>query len=121
VDEPQFRLKDIIPLELYARERGVSSEVTHREVTEAADTVIDYVHDMVYNPCAEVCTMNTNIDIDEKLMDEALDLGEAKTKKAVVNEALAEYVRIRRMRKILDLAGTVDYYPDYDYKVLRQR
>ncbi len=65
--------------------------------------------------------MNTNIDIDDKLMDEALALGEARTKKAVVNEALAEYVLIRKQRRLLDLFGTVDIDPIYDYKAERGR
>jgi Arc/MetJ family transcription regulator len=65
--------------------------------------------------------MNTNIDIDEKLITEALALGDAKTKKAVVNEALSEYVRVRRQRRLLEVFGTVDYDPDYDYKVERNR
>ena len=65
--------------------------------------------------------MVTNIDIDEKLLDEARALGHHKTKKAVVNEALAEYVRVRKQRQILDLFGKIDYDPDYDYKAERGR
>jgi Arc/MetJ family transcription regulator len=65
--------------------------------------------------------MNTNLDIDDKLIREALAFGEAKTKKAVVNDALAEYVRIRKQRRLLDLFGTVDIDSDYDYKAERNR
>jgi len=64
--------------------------------------------------------MHTNIDIDKALLEEALELGDAKTKKAVVNEALAEYVRARKRAKIIELFGTIDYDPDYDYKALRR-
>lgn len=64
--------------------------------------------------------MNTNIDIDKQLIEEAVSLGEHKTKKAAVNEALEEYVRTRKQQKILELFGTVEYYPDYDYKALRR-
>ena len=64
--------------------------------------------------------MHTNIDIDKSLLDEALSLGEQKTKRAVVNEALEEYVRARKQRKIMELFGTIDYDPDYDYKALRR-
>lgn len=42
-----------------------------------------------------------------------------RTKKSTVNEALEENVRRRVQRRILDLFGTIDYDPDYDYK--RQR
>ena len=65
--------------------------------------------------------MKTSIEIDDKLMEQALALGEARTKKAVINQALAEYVQVRKQRKILELFGTVDYDPDYDYKALRRR
>ena len=69
----------------------------------------------------EVKSMVTNVDIDENLLKEAKVLGHHKTKKAVVNEALAEYVRIRKQRQILDLFGTVDYDSDYDYKAERRK
>jgi len=65
--------------------------------------------------------MHTNIDIDENLLKEAQALGKQKTKKATVNEALAEYVQRRKQVGILELFGTIDYDPDYDYKAERRR
>jgi Arc/MetJ family transcription regulator len=65
--------------------------------------------------------MVTNIDIDGKLLEEAKSLGHHKTKKSAVNEALAEYVRVHKQRQILELFGTVDFDPDYDYKAERKR
>lgn len=64
--------------------------------------------------------MHTNIDIDENLIREALELGGLKTKRAIVNEALAEYVRARKQQDILELFGQIDYDPDYDYKAARK-
>ena len=64
--------------------------------------------------------MHTNIDIDENLIREALELGGLKTKKAIVNEALAEYVRVRKQQDILELFGQIDYDPDHDYKAARK-
>lgn len=64
--------------------------------------------------------MHTNIDIDEDLLKEALELGHSKTKKAVVNEALDEYVRARKQQQIIELFGTIDFDPDYDYKAARR-
>lgn len=58
----------------------------------------------------------TNIDIDRNLLKEAQALGNYKTKKATVNEALAEYVRTRKQQKILELFGKIDFDSDYDYK-----
>ena len=48
-------------------------------------------------------------------------LGSFRTKKAAVNEALAEYVQRRKQRRILEMFGKVDYHPDYDYKAMRRR
>ena len=64
--------------------------------------------------------MHTNIDIDEGLLREAMELSGSKTKKATVNEALAQFIRSHKQLKILELAGTIDFDPDYDYKAARR-
>ena len=64
--------------------------------------------------------MHTNIDIDRNLLNEAQEIGHYKTKKATVNEALAEYVRTRKQQNILELFGKVDFDPNYDYKAERR-
>lgn len=56
------------------------------------------------------------MEIDQDLLREAQELGRFKTKKAAVNEALAEYVRIRKQRRITELFGKIDFDPNYDYK-----
>jgi len=63
----------------------------------------------------------TNLAIDEKLLEEALKIGGRRTKKETVNEALREYVRRRRQLEVVDLFGTVDYDPKFDYKKQRRR
>jgi Arc/MetJ family transcription regulator len=45
--------------------------------------------------------VRTNIDIDEKLIEEAMELSGLKTKKAVVEEALKAIVNERQRRKAL--------------------
>ncbi len=65
--------------------------------------------------------MITNIDINEDLLREAQELAGGKTKKAVVNEALADFVRTRKQRSVLSLFGSVDFDADYDYKKERSR
>lgn len=65
--------------------------------------------------------MATNLQIDNDLIEEALKLGEQRTKRAVVEEALREYVQRRKQLKILELFGTIEYDDDYDYKRQRQR
>ena len=65
--------------------------------------------------------MPTNLAIDDKLIENARRIGKHKTKKAVVTEALIEYIQRREQLKILRLFGTIDYDEDYDYKDQRRR
>ncbi|MBW4689590.1 MAG: type II toxin-antitoxin system VapB family antitoxin [Komarekiella atlantica HA4396-MV6] len=65
--------------------------------------------------------MAINLEIDENLIQEALELGGDRTKRAVVEEALREYVQRRKQLKIIELFGTIEYDDDYDYKQQRQR
>jgi hypothetical protein len=65
--------------------------------------------------------MATNLHLDDSLICEAQRLGGHKTKKDAVVAALEEYVRIREQIKIIDLFGTVDFDPGYDYKEERRR
>jgi len=65
--------------------------------------------------------MATNLQIDNSLIQEALELGGHRTKRAVVEAALQEYVARRKQLKIVDLFGTIDYAEDYDYKAQRKR
>ena len=65
--------------------------------------------------------MPTNLALDDKLIQKVVKLGDFKSKKEAVNTALAEYVQRHSQAAILDLAGTIDYYPDHDYKKLRAR
>jgi len=65
--------------------------------------------------------MATNLAIDDKLIVEAQTIGGVTTKKAVVTEALKEYIQRRKQMQITSLFGNVDYDPDYDYKKTRSR
>lgn len=60
------------------------------------------------------------LDVDKKLVREAMELGGHKTTKEAVNEALMEYVRSRRQRQILSLFGQIEYDPQYDHKAERR-
>ncbi len=60
--------------------------------------------------------MPTNLAIDEKLLEEALKVGNHRSKKDTVNEALKEYVMRRKRRDILSLFGKVDMEPSYNYR-----
>ena len=65
--------------------------------------------------------MATNLAIDDNLLEEARIVGKHATKKAVVNEALAEYVQRRKQAEIINLFHKIDYDPDYDYKAQRKK
>lgn len=53
--------------------------------------------------------MRTNIELDAKLVDEAMKLTGRKTKKDVVNYAVEELVLKLRRKKVLELEGTIDW------------
>ena len=53
--------------------------------------------------------LRTNIELDEKLVDEALELTHIKTKKELVNHAIRELVSRARRRKLLELEGKVEW------------
>lgn len=65
--------------------------------------------------------MATNLQLDDRLIREAVKLGGHRTKKAAVTQALADYVRHLKQDSILDLFGTVDFDPAYNYKRQRAR
>ncbi|MDX2223987.1 MAG: type II toxin-antitoxin system VapB family antitoxin [Rhodospirillaceae bacterium] len=62
--------------------------------------------------------MRTNIEIDDKLMRDALRFTGKKTKRAVVDEALRTIVRLHRQRAILALKGKVRWDGDLDHSRL---
>jgi hypothetical protein len=65
--------------------------------------------------------MPTNLAIDDRLIEEARQIGNHSTKKEAVTAALDEYIRRRKQMQILDLFGMIDYHEDYDYKANRRR
>jgi len=64
--------------------------------------------------------MATNLAIDPKLLDQALEISGEKTKKATVTKALEEFIARRRQVELLDLFDALDRDP-YDYKTKRSR
>ena len=49
--------------------------------------------------------MATNLSLDPKLIERALELSGEKTKKAAVTRALEEFIARRRQRALVDLMG----------------
>jgi Arc/MetJ family transcription regulator len=65
--------------------------------------------------------MATNLQLDDRLIRQAVALGGHRTKKAAVTQALADYIRHLQQERIVGLFGTVDFDPAYDYKKQRGR
>jgi Arc/MetJ family transcription regulator len=65
--------------------------------------------------------MPTNLALDDHLIEEAVRVGDHRSKKEAVTAALKEYVKARARLGILDWMGKVEYFDDYDHKALRRR
>ena len=65
--------------------------------------------------------MPTNLNIDDRLLTEALKVGGHRTKRQTVNEALQEYVQRRRRLELVKHFGKIDFDPAWDYKEARRK
>ncbi|MBD2680794.1 MULTISPECIES: type II toxin-antitoxin system VapB family antitoxin [Nostoc] len=72
--------------------------------------------------------MQITLNLDESLLNEALQLTNLTTQEELVNFALQELVRSRSdsskashgKRNLFDLAGQIQFTPDFDHKALRE-
>ncbi|MBD2106327.1 type II toxin-antitoxin system VapB family antitoxin [Nodosilinea sp. FACHB-13] len=64
--------------------------------------------------------MKITLNVDEKLLEEALQLTQLTTQEELLSLALQELVKSRRKKNLLDLAGKIRFSPDFDYKALRE-
>ena len=65
--------------------------------------------------------MATNLALDDRLINEALEAGHHKTKKEAVTEALHRYINSLKQQDILTSFGKITFDKDYDYKKGRSR
>jgi hypothetical protein len=65
--------------------------------------------------------MATNLSIDPKLLDLALEVSGENTKKAAVTLALKEFIARREQKRLLELFGKLDWDSGFDYKAERDR
>jgi Arc/MetJ family transcription regulator len=65
--------------------------------------------------------MATNLDIDQALLEKAVELSGKRSKKDAVTMALEEFIARRSQKGLLELFGKIDWDPDYDYKAERSR
>ena len=61
----------------------------------------------------------TNLKLDDKMIAEAVKLGQFRTKHEAVNAALSEFVARRNRLRVLELAGRIEFDPGWDYKRMR--
>lgn len=64
--------------------------------------------------------MQITLNLDDSLLNEAFQLTNLANQEEVINLALQELVRSRRKKNLLDLAGQIQFAPDFDYKALRE-
>jgi hypothetical protein len=65
--------------------------------------------------------MATNLSLDPKLIERALELSGEKTKRAAVTRALEEFIARRRQKSLVDLMGKLEWDRSFDYKEGRSR
>lgn len=65
--------------------------------------------------------MRTTLNLDDAALAGAMKTARGKTKTAVINEALLEYARRRRIRRLLDLRGRARWEGNLDDLRLREK
>ncbi len=64
--------------------------------------------------------MKTNIDLDDRLIEQAFAITGLRTKKELVNFALAELVKRNAKKNLLDLAGEIEFVDGFSTDTIRQ-
>ena len=64
--------------------------------------------------------MRTNIDLDDQLIEQAFAITGLRTKKELVNFALAELVKRNTKKDLLDLAGEIEFVDGFSTDTLRK-
>ncbi len=64
--------------------------------------------------------METPLQIDQTLLQEALALSNHPTANVLIESALREYIQRRKQLQVIELFGTIDYEEDYNYNQQRQ-
>ena len=60
--------------------------------------------------------MATNLALNDNLLNQAMKIGNVRTKRETVNSALKEFIERRRQKKIIDIQGKIEFRKDWDYK-----
>jgi hypothetical protein len=65
--------------------------------------------------------MATNLAIDDTLIIQAKKLGNHRTKKEAVTQALQQYIKYMKQLQVINIFGKIDIDSDYDYKKQRKK
>ncbi|MDJ0650127.1 MAG: type II toxin-antitoxin system VapB family antitoxin [Xenococcaceae cyanobacterium MO_188.B19] len=64
--------------------------------------------------------MRTNIDLDDQLLEQGFAITGLRTKKELVNFALAELIKRNTKKDLLELAGEIEFVDGFNTDTLRQ-
>ncbi len=64
--------------------------------------------------------MRTNIELDPRLVEQAFAVTGLRTKKELVNFALAELVKAKQKKNLLELAGEIEFTEGFSTDVIRK-
>jgi hypothetical protein len=65
--------------------------------------------------------MPAKVKLNDKMVEQAVKLGNFKTKQHALNAALEEFVQRQRRLHILKLAGKIEFDPAWNYKTMRAK
>lgn len=65
--------------------------------------------------------MATNLSLDPKLIERAVEVSGERTKKAAVTRALEEFIARRRQKRLVGLMDKLEWDESFDYKAERSR
>jgi len=65
--------------------------------------------------------MATKLEIDPDLLERAVQASGAESEAAAVTRALVEFIARREQARLLDLFGSLEWDPGFDYKRARTR
>jgi Arc/MetJ family transcription regulator len=64
--------------------------------------------------------MRTNVIIDDRLINEGLELTKLRTKTELIKTALEELIENRKKKDLRKIKGKINFRDDYNYKEMRK-
>lgn len=63
--------------------------------------------------------MEAHVTINDQLFQDALSVSGLQDKERLIEEALKEYIKIKKQKDLTELAGHIEFAPDFDHKKMR--